>query len=208
MPTDDEALDGAKSLLRKAVLLRRESRSAEQRRAYDEARFDLIRQALLDRGALDRLACYLSAGTEPNTLQLVAWLSAQGVQVMLPVLTDGTGTLLPEPRWAEYSGPEGLRSGRKSILEPTGPLLDTDALHQAEVIICPSLAADRSGHRLGRGGGWYDRALEPLPADADTWTMINDDELLDELPAQSWDRPVRRIVTPTRLIDCPPFVRT
>ena len=208
MPSDAEALDGAKSLLRSAVLLRRESRSAEQRSAYDEARFDQVQRLLLERGALDRLACYLSAGTEPNTLQLVAWLSSQGVQVLLPVLTDGAGTLLPEPRWAEYSGPEGLRSGRKSILEPTGPLLDTDALHRAEVIICPSLAADRSGQRLGRGGGWYDRALEPLPAEADTWTLINDDELLDQLPAQPWDRPVRRIITPTRVIDAPPFART
>jgi 5-formyltetrahydrofolate cyclo-ligase len=77
-------------------------------------------------------------------------------------------------------------------------------VRRAEVIICPSLAADPFGQRLGRGGGWYDRALEPLPADTETWTLINDDELLDELPAQPWDRPVRRIVTQTRVIDCPP----
>ncbi len=204
MPSDAEALDGAKSLLRNAVLLRRDSRAAEQRHADDEARFDQVRQALLDRGPLDRISCYLSTGTEPGTLQLVGWLAAQGVQILLPVLTDGSGTLLAEPRWAWYAGPDGLRTGRKSILEPTGPVLDGAALSQVEVIICPSLAADPAGERLGRGGGWYDRALAPMPADTEVWTMINDDELLGELPAQEWDRPVRRIITQTRVIDCPP----
>ncbi|WP_152363270.1 5-formyltetrahydrofolate cyclo-ligase [Microlunatus speluncae] len=203
MPSDAEALDGAKSLLRNAVLLRRDSRPAEQRQADDEARFGLVQQALLSRGPLDRLACYLSAAAEPGTLQLVGWLAAQGVEVLLPVLTDGAGRLLGEPRWAWYSGPDGLRTGRKSILEPTGPVLDAAALSQAEVIICPSLAADPAGQRLGRGAGWYDRALSPLPADAEVWTMINDDELLSELPAQEWDRPVRRIITQTRMIIVP-----
>lgn len=201
MPSDVEALQGAKALLRNAVLLRRDSRPEEQRRADDEARFERVGQALLDRGPLDRLACYLSAGSEPGTLQLIGWLAAQGVEVLLPVLTDGAKRLLPEPAWAWYTGPDALRTGRKGILEPTGPVLGADALRRAEVIICPSLAADPAGNRLGRGGGWYDRALAAVPAGTAVWTMINDDELLDQVPAQEWDRPVHRIFTPSRTVD-------
>ncbi|MFC7625555.1 5-formyltetrahydrofolate cyclo-ligase [Microlunatus sp. GCM10028923] len=199
---DVEALNGAKAVLRNAVLLRRDARSDDERRANDEARFGLIQQTLLDRGPLDRLACYLSSDTEPGTLQLVAWLAAQGVEVLLPVLTDGDGGLLRVPAWAWYTGPDALRTGRKSILEPTGEVLGAEAVREAEVIICPSLAADPAGQRLGRGAGWYDQALAELPGDAEVWTLINDDELLNELPAQDWDRPVRRIITQTRVIDC------
>lgn len=199
---DVEALNGAKAVLRNAVLLRRDARPEVERRALDEARFGLVQQTLLDRGPLDRLACYLSTDSEPGTLQLVAWLSAQGVEVLLPVLTDGAEKLLKEPAWAWYTGPDALRTGRKAILEPTGEVLGAEALRETEVIICPALAADPSGQRLGRGGGWYDRALALLPDDAEVWTMINDDELLDQVPAQDWDRPVRRIITPTRVIDC------
>ncbi|GAB3739189.1 5-formyltetrahydrofolate cyclo-ligase [Microlunatus parietis] len=199
---DVEALNGAKAVLRNAVLLRRDTRSDEERRANDEARFGLIQRTLLDRGPLDKLACYLSSDTEPGTLQLVAWLAAQGVEVLLPVLTDGDGGLLPGPAWAWYTGPDALRTGRKSILEPTGEVLGPEAVREAEVIICPALAADPAGQRLGRGAGWYDQALAELPDDAEVWTLINDDELLNELPAQEWDRPVRRIITQTRVIDC------
>lgn len=208
MPTesvDSAALQGAKALLRKAVVLRRQSRSEEQRRADDEARFALIQQTLLDRGPLDRLACYVSTTTEPGTLQLIGWLASQDVEILLPVLTDGSESLLPEPAWARYTGPDELRTGRRSILEPTGPLLDADEVRKAEIIICPAVAADPSGQRLGRGGGWYDRVLERVP-DAEAWTLINDDELMEEVPAQSWDRPVARIVTQARVIDCPPNV--
>lgn len=202
MPSEVEALRGAKALLRNAVLLRRDSRPEEQRRADDEARFELVGQALLDRGPLDRLACYLSAGSEPGTLQLIAWLAGQGVEVLLPVLTDGSKNLLPEPAWARYSGAEDLRTGRRPMLEPTGPLLHEGAVREAEVIICPALAADLSGARLGRGGGWYDRVLADLPPGIAVWTLINDDELFEQVPVQEWDRPVHRIITPTRVIDC------
>src|SRR3954462_10363647 len=108
---DDDAIAGAKRMLRQAVQLRRESRSAEQRNRDDEARLAVI-EAALD-PLPGTVAAYLSPGVEPGTLQLVGWLAAHGVRVLLPVLSAG-----PAPAWAPYAGPDALQLGRHRVLEP------------------------------------------------------------------------------------------
>ena len=76
-----------------------------------------------------------------------------------------SGGRLDRPAWAPYEGPDRLRVGVLSILEPTGDPVPSEQLPEAELIICPGLAANRRGDRLGRGGGWYDRALDPRVAE-------------------------------------------
>src|SRR3954454_9794374 len=135
---DDEAIAGAKRMLRQAVQLRRESRSAEQRNRDDEARLAVI-EAALD-PLPGTVAAYLSTGVEPGTLQLVGWLAAHGVRVLLPVLTAG-----PAPAWAPYEGPDAFRLGRYGILEPSSTPLPEDGFAEASLILAPGLAANRQG---------------------------------------------------------------
>lgn len=199
---DDQALLGAKALLREAVLLRREVRPADQRVANDHARFELIKAALLEhRQQLRTVAAYLSVAPEPGTLELIAWLAAKDVRVLLPVLTPVPGGPKRRgPDWAEYAGPDHLRTGVFSIIEPTTDALGADALADAELIFAPALAANRAGDRLGRGGGWYDRALAHANPATEIWTLLNDDEVLEVIPAQSWDRKVHVLAAPSALI--------
>jgi len=193
---DDDALSGAKDVLRRAVQLRRESRTSAQRTADDEARLAVLDAALSAR--LPRtVAAYLSAGVEPGTLQLVGWLAARDVTVLLPVLRRG-----PAPAWAPYGGPDALQQGRHGILEPATEPLPDGGLVRAELVLCPGLAANRRGDRLGRGGGWYDRALVAADPAAPVWVLLNADEVLEAIPAQAWDRPVDAIVTPEALLPC------
>lgn len=201
---DETALRSAKTLLRKAIALRRDLRSAERRRADDEARLRVATHQL-DSPLPTVVAAYLSSGSEPATLQLVAWFAALDIRVMLPVLTSGQEQpgRAREPGWAVYAGPDALRVGVLSILEPTTTRLPAGALAEAELIICPGLAANPAGQRLGRGGGWYDRALSHASDSAPVWVWLNDDEVLETIPTQSWDRSVSAIVTPTRFIACP-----
>jgi 5-formyltetrahydrofolate cyclo-ligase len=203
---DRAAIDGAKRMLRKAVLFRRDARAAARRDRDDEARMSIIESSLWDRMP-DSVAAYLSAGSEPGTLQLVAWLTAHRVRVLLPVLSDPVGGRLDRPAWAPYEGPDALRIGALSILEPTGEALPSEQLPEAELIICPGLAANTAGDRLGRGGGWYDRALRHASQSAPIWVLLNDDEVLETIPIQPWDRRVDVIITPTRMITCDPPIR-
>jgi 5-formyltetrahydrofolate cyclo-ligase len=193
---DDEAIAGAKQMLRRAVQLRRESRSAEQRHRDDEARLAVLDAALGD-GPPATVAAYLSAGAEPGTLQLIGWLAAHGVRVLLPALSRGRA-----PAWAPYAGPDALQLGRHGILEPSTDQLAEDGLAQAELILAPALAANQAGDRLGRGGGWYDRALAHAALSAPVWVLLNGDEVLPAIPVHAWDRPVDALVTPDALLPC------
>ena len=138
------------------------------------------------------VAAYLGTGAEPPTLPLVAALAARGVQVLLPVVRPGS-TL----DWSD--GPVGSArpAGPLGLLEPEGALLGPEAVRGAGLVLVPALAVDRTGVRLGRGAGYYDRALAGWDRTAPLLAVVFDDEVLDEVPAEPHDQPVDSALTPS-----------
>lgn len=61
------------------------------------------------------------------------------------------------------------------------------------VCIVPSLALDRSGNRLGKGGGFYDRFLQKYP-ELQTVSVVPDFALLETVPHEGHDVPVRTVI--------------
>jgi 5-formyltetrahydrofolate cyclo-ligase len=70
------------------------------------------------------------------------------------------------------------------------------AITSADLIIVPALGADRSGVRLGRGGGSYDRALARVGPSILTIALLYDGELLDQVPSGPHDIAVRATAQP------------
>ena len=83
-------------------------------------------------------------------------------------------------------------------------MLPARQLPEAELVVCPGLAANLAGDRLGRGGGWYDRALAHAGQATPVVVLLNRDEVLPVIPVQPWDHRVDRIATPAGVLDCEP----
>jgi 5-formyltetrahydrofolate cyclo-ligase len=141
------------------------------------------------------VAAYVSIGKEPGTGPLLDALVRAGRRVVLPVLLPDN-----DLEWAAYSGADALVPAGRGLLEPLGPRLGVAAVATADVVLTPGLAVDRSGMRLGRGGGSYDRALGRVPVGTFVCTLLYDAELVDSVPAHPHDRRVSAAVTPTGVI--------
>jgi 5-formyltetrahydrofolate cyclo-ligase len=126
---------------------------------------------------LSVVALYLSFVTEPGTGPLIEWLAGQRVRALAP-------TLLPDADLGWMDVPDGAPLG-------------LDAITDAEVILVPALAVDLRGHRLGRGGGSYDRALTRVGPGQTVLAVVHDDEVLDAVPFQPHDRIVDGALTPS-----------
>nr|WP_204261347.1 5-formyltetrahydrofolate cyclo-ligase [Blastococcus saxobsidens] len=180
--------------MRAGYLARRVARPVPER----EAAADAIAELLVGRLAgTATLAAFVPDPTEPGHGRIPAVFAELGARVLLPVI-PATGRQLD---WAVDTGRH--LPGRFGLMEPDGPRLDATAIGAADVVVVPALVVDRAGIRLGRGGGYYDRALVHARPDALLVTLAFDDEVVDELPAEEHDRPVDAVVTPSGWLDLP-----
>jgi 5-formyltetrahydrofolate cyclo-ligase len=113
--------------------------------------------------------------------------------VLLPV-TGPAGEILPLC-WGEYV-PGRLVPARFGLQEPAGPQLGPAAVTQADVVLVPALAVDRTGVRLGRGAGFYDRSLPLCASGTRLVAVVRDSEILESLPAEPHDVSMTHALTP------------
>ncbi len=184
-----EAIEAQKIALRDQLL------TARRRRPLQAVALDAsaIAAHLLDTEEVRRaatIAAYVSVSTEPGTGPLIEQLDARGRRVILPVLLPDN-----DLDWAVYTGADALVPAGRGLLIPTGPRLGVDAIATADAVLCPGAAVDRTGMRLGRGGGSYDRALGRVPVGTFVCTLLYDGELLDQVPAAGHDRRVTAVAT-------------
>ena len=138
-----------------------------------------------------RVAAYWAAGSELSLKPLLAVLLARGVFVYLPhVGSDGNMQFL------RYHGEASLALGKHGIF---APVFDADHLSSAsnlDLILLPLLAFDMRGHRLGQGGGYYDRYLQTLDAATPLRVGIAFHfQKVDCVPAEPFDEVLHAVIT-------------
>ena len=86
-----------------------------------------------------------------------------------------------------------LVPGAHGIPTSLGPVVS-----QVDVCICPGLAFDRAGGRLGYGGGYYDAWLDRVRPFA--VALAVPEALVDRVPVEPHDVRVDAVVTPDEVV--------
>lgn len=143
-------------------------------------------------GAL--VTCFMSMATEPPTLALRETLRALGKQVVIPIMQPGR-----QLSWG-FDGSEFVENNY-GISEPLPADIN---ISNASAIIIPALRVGLDGMRLGRGAGYYDRALSGIPLHSAGGPLriclVFDEDVLETVPHESHDEPIDVIVTPSEVI--------
>lgn len=142
---------------------------------------------------------YVSFGSEVETGSLIAAALAAGKKVAVPKVLKREGALVPS---ALQDPAKDLVAGAYGILEPKAETLRPVRPTSLDLIVVPGVAFDLQGHRIGYGGGYYDRFLPTVAATAVTVALAFESQLFPLLPAEPYDRRVDHVVTEKRLIDC------
>lgn len=91
-------------------------------------------------------------------------------------------------------GESDLEAGPHGIMQPA---VDAGQV-EPQILFVPLVGFTESGHRLGQGGGHYDRWLAAHPGTL-AIGLAWDVQKVDELPLESHDRPLAAVITPTRI---------
>lgn len=148
-------------------------------------------------GSGQTVCAYVPVGSEPGSMELIDSLLRRGARVLLPVTSTEPAGLAMPLQWGEYR-PDSLVEARFGLLEPGGPALPAEVVATAAVVLVPALAVDRTGVRLGRGAGFYDRSLPLADPAARLVAVVRDDEFVERLPAEPHDVRMTHALTPNR----------
>ena len=166
-----------KSAIRREIRLKKQALTPEQIEKASEALTEQFCNHPLYYEA-KTLFAYLSYNQEVRTEGLIQRAWADGKTVAVPkVIQDEMVFVLLEKG-------DPIAEGYKGIPEP---IKETPVTDPTALVLLPGLAFDPQGHRLGYGGGFYDRFLskEPHP----TIALCFDFQMLNHLEVEEHDLP-------------------
>jgi len=153
------------------------------------------------RAKSDRI-CYhlqsLSLFTEAKTI--LAYCSFRQEPDLTPLFNSSKTWGLPRCVgkslvWHHFQSGDILQQDKYGIFspDPDSPQIESQ---DVDLILVPTVACDRSYYRLGYGGGFYDRLLSsPQWENKPTIGIVFDFALVEQLPVDDWDQPLRGICT-------------
>ena len=166
------------------------------------------------RQRLSSLACKV-------LLELAEYRRAETVMAYIPLAEEldiepvieaawGAGKVVAMPRiiWERHelrpivthNLVDDVMPSRHGLREPAGD--EEVGLEQIDLLVVPALGFDERGHRMGRGGGFYDRFLAEPKLRAKTVGITFHQQVLGELPVLSHDQAVDMIVTDEGVCVC------
>lgn len=139
------------------------------------------------------LALYAPIHNELDTSLVFSTALDNGKRVVYPVVT---GSSL---EFRLVAGDDDFQAGAYGIREPVAscPVM---AIGEADIIVVPGVAYDLTGHRIGYGKGYYDKALHQLEGGGHLVGFCFDFQVVDALKDEPHDVRMDLIVTDRRVI--------
>lgn len=185
-----------KRALRGASLARRREITREEKVAYDTAILKTL-LSLPDVQKAASLLAYVSAKeNEADTWGMLRAFLAEGRAVFVPV----TGRDFGRMDWSRVLSLGELRPARFGLFEPEPADYRLEMPPPPAVCLVPGLAFTRTGHRLGYGGGYFDRFLEGFPGCK--IGLAYGMQVVESVPVEAHDIPVDLLVTEAGVVDC------
>jgi 5-formyltetrahydrofolate cyclo-ligase len=144
------------------------------------------------------IMCYVDIGAETGTRETIRQLLNRGKRIILPYCTEGTTELgIAEIQDIDMD----VVCGTMNIPEPKKELRKTFFKSDLQVIICPGVAFDIQGGRLGRGKGYYDTFLREMRGKIPIIGVAYDCQiLLESLPFEYHDVAMDIIITESGIV--------
>ncbi|MSO72334.1 MAG: 5-formyltetrahydrofolate cyclo-ligase [Rhodospirillaceae bacterium] len=140
----------------------------------------------------NKIAGYWPLGDEIDCRPALEALRARGAEVSLPVVARQGHVLL----FRVWTPGDQLVSGPFGTVHPN----PRAAMVTPNLLLLPLLAFDALGHRLGYGGGYYDRTVAALRKDRNIQAVgiAYDDQEVETVPTDDNDQPLDAIITDRR----------
>tara|TARA_B100000287_G_scaffold382622_1_gene387856 strand:+ start:190 stop:858 length:669 start_codon:yes stop_codon:yes gene_type:complete len=139
--------------------------------------------------AVSIVGLYYPVNSEMSTLSLIDYLYSNDRITCLPIVINKNQPLIFKP-WSP---------GKKLVVGQYGiPIPDNDHIVSPDLIICPLLAYDTKGMRLGYGGGFYDRTIRYLRENKKTRYIglaFSEQKSYHDLPSEVHDVPLDAVLT-------------
>lgn len=176
-----------KAQLRQKMQLWRTSLTSTQKKEIDQGMFEsLLQNEYIQKSKT--IFTYYSVGTEISTHAFIEECLKQGKTVCIPKCGPNH-TMTAH----QISSKNDLIAGKFGIPEPSDQCTPMDSCSM-DVIIVPCLCADRKGHRIGYGGGYYDRYLKDCSA-AHSIVLCPAVCVQEALPTGVFDYPCDTVIT-------------
>ena len=194
--TTSADLKRAKRAVRLRVLAARDTLSATERERAS-ARIAERVLSLPEVEDASTVMAFWSFGSEPDTTPLIEALHIRDIRIALPRIVDGD----LEPR-GFIPGVTPVTVTSFGACEPAeAEEVDPSAI---DVVLTPGVAFDRSGRRVGYGGGFYDRFFPRIRPDVTRLGIAFDVQLIDEdLPGGHFDLGLDGVVTESGVVRFP-----
>ncbi|MEW6101996.1 MAG: 5-formyltetrahydrofolate cyclo-ligase [Candidatus Omnitrophota bacterium] len=176
-----------KKEIRSKILFRLQSQKEEDRdRKSKTIKEKLFRTKVFKKAK--NIMFYIAFGGEVKTEEMIKEAQKLGKLVAVPICRHDRITIRP---CALREGAR-LKTGLYGICEPAKRKFIRS--QELSLVVVPGLAFDKSGNRLGRGKGCYDRFLKKLSNSIPTIGLAFDFQILTSLSAKAHDIKVKKVL--------------